>query len=132
MTTWALANAAEVAMRQSHWGDAARHQRACLRLATALGQPVYVAYSAIVAARLVGGSDPAMATRLLVRALDALTESSHELYPDDAEAVEQLLARSADALGDEDYHREEAAGHSMGLDDLADAADGVLERRTGS
>ena len=128
LTTWALANAAELALRQGRQADAAAHQRACLRMATALGQPVYVAYSAIVAARLHAAEDPATATRLIVKARDVLADSQHELYPDDAAEVEQVLSGSADALGDEEYRRRQHDGHSMGLDELAQAADGLLQR----
>ena len=115
-------------MRQGRQADAAAHQRACLRMATALGQPVYVAYSAIVAARLHAAEDPATATRLIVKARDVLADSQHELYPDDAAEVEQVLSGSADALGDEEYRRRQHDGHSMGLDELAQAADGLLQR----
>ena len=44
-------NIAEAAMRLEQTAVAARHQRASLELALALGQPVTVAYSLIVAAR---------------------------------------------------------------------------------
>ena len=51
--TGAEGNLAEIALRLGDTVSAARHQRSCLESAIALGQPALVAYSLIVAARLV-------------------------------------------------------------------------------
>jgi predicted ATPase/class 3 adenylate cyclase len=108
-------NLAEIALRLGDTATAARHQHACLELALALGQPVMVAYSLIVAARLAAaGEDWWTSARLGAKANDILKEIGQRLYDDDLQASERLRAAAQEHLGAKDYA--EAAGSGLSLD----------------
>lgn len=126
LTTRAEANAAELALRRGLVTEAAAHQRACLDLAVALGQPVFVAYSMIVAARLQRAADHAVAVRLLSKALLVLEDTRHRLYTDDEAQVRRMLAESLGHLGEQAYGRAQSAGRALALDEAARLADTVL------
>lgn len=128
LTTRAEANAAENALARGSLHEAAEHQLASLSLASALGQPVFVAYSAIVAGRLAGTSDPRAAVRLLTKAEAVITDTQHSLYVEDEVMVRSRLAEYRDTLGAEGYGRERQYGLGMGLDDLAAESQRLLER----
>jgi predicted ATPase/class 3 adenylate cyclase len=122
------ANAAELALRRGRAAEAARHQRSCLALATALGQPVFVAYSMIVAARL-EPEDVTLTVHLLTQARAILEKASHQLYDDDEARVRQMLAKARHELGDEAYGQVEAQARSQGIEQARALTDEVLGRR---
>lgn len=123
-------NAAEIALRRGLAAEAARHQRACLSLATTLGQPAYLAYSLIVAARL-EPYDPAATVRLLTKAEDILKDSGHRLYAGDADEVARLLREAQRAMGDSAYRRARQDGHAVGIEQARQMADDALRRTSG-
>jgi hypothetical protein len=124
-------NVAELALRRGDWPSAARHQRECLELAAALGQPGMLAYSLNVAARLAvvdadtastagrshGADRWAVAVRLAAKAEALLEDSGLSLYDDDRRLTDQLLTAARAAL-DGDSAAVEDAGRSA---ELADA-----------
>jgi predicted ATPase/class 3 adenylate cyclase len=93
-------NLAEIALRLGDVEAAALHQRACLEIALALGQPVMVAYSFIMAARIAGamGAWPT-AVRLQAKATLMLSDIGQRLYENDSRASEELLVDARAALG---------------------------------
>ena len=121
---------AELALRRGDWPSAARHQRECLELAAALGQPGMLAYSLNVAARLAvvdadGSSTAALrsdvdrwtvAVRLAAKAEALLEESGLSLYEEDRQLTDSLLTTARAAL-EPDGYAVENAGRSA---DLAD------------
>lgn len=120
-------NLAEIALRLGDTATAARHQRACLGLAIALGQPVLVAYSLIVAARLAGASaEWPMAARLQAKARAVLDEIGQRLYDDDLAAAEQLVATARIRLGEEELSAATRAGLALDALSAAALADQVL------
>ena len=84
-------NVAEQAMRRGDAVAAARHQAACLELALALGRPVSVALSFIVAARLVADTDPFGAAELHAKAEVVLEDGNFQLYDDDLAISQAML-----------------------------------------
>jgi predicted ATPase len=131
LTTRAEANAAELALRRGLPAKAATHQRACLDLAVALGQPVFVAYSMIVAARVQRAADDVATVRLLSKAIDLLGETHHRLYADDEAEVRRMLAECLGRLGEQAYGRAESAGRALALDEAARLTDMVLRAAAG-
>jgi predicted ATPase/DNA-binding SARP family transcriptional activator len=126
LTAVAEGNVAELAMRRGDTASAARHQAACLDLGLALGRPVSVAYSLIVAARLTAESDPARAARLHAKAEDVLVENGHRLYDDDLRASQEMLERVRRHLGDVEYRKASDNGRSLTLLDAASLAQAAL------
>ena len=126
MTTIAQANAAELALRRGRPHDAAEHQLECLALARALGQPVFVAYSAILAARLHAAANPGLVVRLVTKAMEVLAAADHALYADDADLVAALLDGATTALSDQDHAEALQLGRDMTLDELARETHGAL------
>jgi len=119
-------NLAELAMRLGDPSAAARHQHACLELAMALGQPVMLAYSLILAGRIsAAAGDWPTAVRLQARAGTMLDETGHRLYDNDLEASEQLLSAAADHLGS-DFDATFRAGVAMDTPAAAALAEEVL------
>jgi predicted ATPase/class 3 adenylate cyclase len=112
----ALGNLAEVALRLGDFEAAARHQRACLDLAVALGSVTVLAFSMIVAARLSGHRRVwDTAVRLHARGERMLEEAGLVLYEDDRRQSDELLARAGEALGTEAFEDAAARGRSMGM-----------------
>jgi predicted ATPase/class 3 adenylate cyclase len=96
----ARGNVAEVLLREGRTSEAASAQLECLHLAERYGHPVTVAYSAIVAARVVARHDAWFDVATLLAAADAaLTELGEQLYTTDREMVDGLLASARQALG---------------------------------
>jgi predicted ATPase len=120
-------NVAELALRRGDRVAAARHQKACLDLGLALGRPLSVAISMIVAARLTASTDAARALRLHAKAEDLLAENAHRLYEDDRRASDDMLARIRSDLGHSLYKEQRAAGQSLSLPDAASTARAALE-----
>ncbi|MGI8926206.1 MAG: adenylate/guanylate cyclase domain-containing protein [Tepidiformaceae bacterium] len=125
-------NLAEIALRLGDTAMAAHHQRACLELALALGQPVLLAYSLIVAARLAAASgDWPTATRLQARAGAMLNETGWRLYDDDLRASEQWLADAREHLGGQGFDAAVRDGTAMDAPAAAASADEVLRAAAG-
>ncbi|HEX6418983.1 MAG TPA: BTAD domain-containing putative transcriptional regulator [Acidimicrobiales bacterium] len=110
-------NVAELALRQGDTAAAARHQAACLDLGVALGRPVAVAYSLIVAARLSERADPGRAARLHAKAEAILADSDHTLYDEDVEASRELLDRLGRTLGDRELRQACERGRGLTMRD---------------
>lgn len=120
-------NLAEIALRLGDASAAAHHQHACLQLAIALGQPVMLAYSLIVAARLAAaGGDWATASRLHAKASAMLEETGWSLYDDDLRATEQLRADARIQLGAGAFAAAVSTGAAMETPAAAALADEVL------
>jgi predicted ATPase/class 3 adenylate cyclase len=92
-------NVSELAMRTGDVASAARHQQASLELSLALGRPVGVALSFIVAARLSAPGDPGLAAQLHAKAEAILTEHDYQLYDDDLRASREMLDDVSERLG---------------------------------
>lgn len=120
-------NLAEIALRLGDTAKAARHQRASLDLALALGQPVMVAYSLIVAAQLAASAeDWWTSVRLTAKADDMLKEIGQRLYDDDRLANEQLRVTAGERLGPETYAEAARSGLALDAPGAALLADRVL------
>jgi hypothetical protein len=120
-------NVAELAMRRGDTGAAARHQAACLDLGLALGRPVAVAYSLIVAARLTVGTDPDRAVRLHTKAEAMLADNAHQLYDDDLRASQDMLEQARRDLGEAGYRGARESGTSLTLLHAAALAQDALD-----
>jgi predicted ATPase/class 3 adenylate cyclase len=121
-------NVAEQAMRRGDAVAAARHQAACLELALALGRPVSVALSFIVAARLVADTDPLGAAELHAKAEVVLEDGNFQLYDDDLAISQAMLDDVQRRLGDTDYRSATDRGRSLTLLDATTVAREALAR----
>ena len=124
-------NVAELALRNGDLASAARHQRASLDLAVAVGRPIGVALSFVVAARLAAPSDPGVAGQLQAKAEAILAENDYRLYDDDLAASQQMLDDVRLRLGDAYFARASDDGRAMSLFDavsLAQRAFGRVQR----
>jgi predicted ATPase/class 3 adenylate cyclase len=120
-------NVAEVALQRGSYDVAAAHQRRCLDLAMHTGQPVMVAFSLMVAARLAGIRGRWTSATSLQGAAEAiLSTTGIALYESDRTAAEELLTEARAQLPREVYAEAERQGRSLPLADAAAAADVVL------
>ncbi len=120
-------NIAEAAMRLEQTAVAARHQRASLELALALGQPVTVAYSLIVAARIAAANgDWENAVELQAHALTTLADIDHRLYDSDERLSDELLATGREQLGDAAFEHAQQTGRGLSVVDAVAMAEQVL------
>jgi hypothetical protein len=119
-------NVAELALRRGDTEAAARHQAACLDLGLALGRPIAVAYSLIVAARLTTGGDPDRAVQLHTKAEALLADNGHQLYDDDLRASQDMLDRARRDLGEAGYLGARESGTVLTLLDAAALAQNAL------
>ena len=128
-------NIAEAAMLSGDDERAAFHQLECLAAARGGGEPVLVAYSLMVAARLIERNDGELerAAMLHEAALQALEQAGHVLYPVDAGGVDDLRSSVEASLGAEVYGAAADDGRRRPLGEVADIAQQVLEgfRRQG-
>jgi len=125
---WALGNLAEVELRRGARAEAAAHQRACLALALQLGSPAKVAFSIIVAARLLAaGEGWQEAVALHARAEAILEGLGLVLFEDDQRESDVMLEEARRALGDGRYGASRRAGRALELPEAAAQADAVLE-----
>jgi len=130
---WALSNLAEVALRQGDLAGAAAHQRACLALALQLGSPAKVAFSLIVAARLLATREEwEEAVALHAQAEAILDELGLLLFEDDQRESDVMLEQAHQALGDARYAAARRAGHALELPEAATSADAVLAEVAGT
>ncbi len=121
------ANLAETYLQLGDEPVTARHQRVALGLAREQGPPVLVAFSMMIAARLVAvRGRPADAVVLQTKADELLAAADYALYDEDARTRAALLADAAARLGDEGYAAAVAAGRDLAMDAAADLADRVL------
>lgn len=126
-------NVAEVALQLGDVPVAAAHQRACLTLALATGQPLMVAYSLMVAARLAGGEDDwRAAVAFQATAEEVLRATGHDLYDTDRAAVEELLGRARERLDAGAFAEAMKAGRSRSLPEAAAAADAMFTALAGA
>ena len=123
-------NVAELALRRSDPAAAAHHQRACLDLAVALGQPGMVASSLLVAARLAaaepGTAAWCTAVRLTGKAEEMLDDSGLALYDEDRALTERTLAAAHAALGPQRFTAECGAGRAADVGSALEEAGRVL------
>ena len=95
---------------------AATHQQACLDLALEIGQPVLIAFSAIVAARLAArNGDWVLAVRLQSVAERELAAVSHTMYPADQAESAALRTSATAELGEEAVAAELGRGAELGV-----------------
>ncbi|MDH3260587.1 MAG: tetratricopeptide repeat protein [Acidimicrobiia bacterium] len=123
----ALGNLAEVALRLGDIPAAARHQRACLELATAQGSLPMVAYSLIVAARVAGSrQDWTPAVRLHGKGEALLSKIGLVLYDDDRKESNRLLGEAGEALGQSSFDQAHEEGNVLDMPEAIRLADSVL------
>jgi hypothetical protein len=123
----AHANLAEIAMQLGDSRAAATHQQACLDLALAIGQPVMLAYSSLVGARLVAElGDWVLTVRLLASAGSGLADAGHKLYPADQAVVDDIRSRAVEQLGEDAVVAEERRSDEIGPLDAASMATTVF------
>ena len=123
----AHSNIAEAALRLGETVVAARHQRASLELGLVLGQPVMLAYSLIVAARIAAASGNWRdAVELHVRATLMLVESDHSMYESDQRIGDEMLAEAHRHLGNAAFEEAGGAGRTMSIPDAVARAEHVL------
>ncbi len=122
-------NVAEVMLRLGDTRAAASRQLASLEAALVIGQPVMVAFSAVVAAHLAARLGVwETAVRLQSAAEAGLAAAGTALYPSDAEALEQLRADAKEHLSPDEVDVENAAGARLDTVETAELARQVLER----
>ncbi|HEX2849053.1 MAG TPA: adenylate/guanylate cyclase domain-containing protein [Acidimicrobiales bacterium] len=120
-------NLAEVALRRGDVRAAARHQQSCLTLALALGRPVMVAFSLIIAARIAAGAEqPDVAARLHAQAEAILESTGLALYDEDRRVSDEMLATVRDRMGEDAFRAAEQEGRELGLVRGAALASDVL------
>ena len=127
LVAFALGNCAEVAIRRGDLGAAASHQLACLEVGMALGQPLAIVSSLILAARLAGvAGDFDVAARLQAGGDVMLEEIGFVLFEHDRQLSDHLLAEARKCLGDKTFLDEVAAGRGLEPDKAAALAADVL------
>ncbi len=120
-------NLAEAAMRLGRTATAARHQLAGLELALALGQPVPIAYSLIMASRITaatGGWRNAVALYFHAEAM--LEEAGHRLYEADQQLSDADMRNARVELGDAAFEAACEAGRTSRTGDAVTMAQDVL------
>ena len=124
----AHANLAETALQLGDRRTAAFHQQASLELALEIGQPVMIAYSSIVAARLAAGSgDWELAVRLLGAGERTLELAGIRLYDADQVVVEELRRGAVGSLGTGRAAAISDEGAALGVIDAAQLATDVFQ-----
>ena len=122
-------NVAELALRQGDTSGAALHQLASLDAALVIGQPVMLAFSAVVASRLAVLLDQwAMAVRLQSAAIAGLDAAGHRLYDTDAEELERVRADAEAYLDPDELAAEVAAGAALDSVQAAALTRRILEQ----
>jgi non-specific serine/threonine protein kinase len=120
-------NLAEAQLQLGDDAAAAGHQATALELARAYGQPVLVAFSMMIAARLTAARGRAREAVVLQAAADeVLAGASYALYDEDAEVRGALMGAACGELGQEQFDQAVAQGCALDADDAADLAAGVL------
>ncbi len=120
-------NVAEALLTFGDRSGAAHHQRQCLQLALRYGQPLMIAYSLMVAARL--AADDALwatAVRLQIAADEQLALIGSVMYEADRHAADAVLAEAAANLGHEEFEKEQRRGRSDEFDSFLVLADDLF------
>ena len=126
-------NVAEVAMQIGDRLAAARHQLRCLELAEALGLPVMLAYSCILASRMAGQrGEWELAVHLQAGADAGLAATGHELYAADREGVDRFLDAASSELGGEVFDLAVEHGGRLAIGEATRLASGVLSAAAGA
>jgi hypothetical protein len=116
-------NLAEIALRRGDVKAAARHQGECLTLALALGVPVIVAFSLIVAARIAADDERwDTAATLHAKAEAILDTTGLALYEEDRRLSDEMLASALAALGDNAFATASELGRALELVDASSLA----------
>jgi predicted ATPase/class 3 adenylate cyclase len=117
-------NVAEALLRAGDRAGAARHQRQCLRLALWYGQPVMVAYSLMVAARLaVDAARWQPAVRLQTAADQQLGSLGHAMYDEDRAVADAVISAAAERLSASEMDEERRRAARDDLNTLVALAD---------
>jgi len=120
-------NLAELAMHLDEFALAAMHQQASLDLALEIGQPVMIAFSAIVAARLAASDgDWELAVRLQSSAGSELAAASHTMYAADQAEFDALWSQATEQLGEDVVAAHSMLGAELGTVATASLASGVF------
>jgi predicted ATPase/class 3 adenylate cyclase len=129
---FAEGNLAEIALRRGDVAGAAGHQHECLTLALALGAPVMVAFSLIVAARIAAdGEEWETAATLHAKAEAVLESTGLALYDEDRRLSDEMLAAARDRLGEAAFAAAADDGRALELVAAAASAARVLEQAVG-
>jgi tetratricopeptide (TPR) repeat protein len=122
-------NLAEAQLKLGEERSAAGHQLASLELARAYDQPVVVAFSMMISARLAAAQGEARQAVVLQAAADEmLAGASYALYDEDLEVREALMSAARESLGQTDHDRAVAEGRGLDHDEAADLAAAVLRQ----
>ncbi len=122
-----LCNLAENDLRAGDLSAAAAHQHEALDIASRIGHSTIVAFSAIVAARILGHQRGwARATRLQAAADGILTGLGVALYPSDRQLSDDLLAAAAEQLGADQFEHQLALGAGRPIEETIAETQAVL------
>ena len=120
-------NLAELHLQRGDAAAAAYHQAISLGLARELRKPVQVAFSLMIAARLVAARGrPQDAIALQTKADEMLAAADYVLYEDDERVRAELLDDAAARLTPAQRAAAVASGHDLGVDAAADLADAIF------
>jgi predicted ATPase/class 3 adenylate cyclase len=120
-------NLAETYLRLGDEPAAAQHQVLSLGFARDWGQPVLIAFTLMVAARLASARARfGEAVVLEAKADELLSEADYALYDEDEAIRSQLLAEAEAQLGSVDFAAARAEGIALTVDAAADLAERVL------
>jgi predicted ATPase/class 3 adenylate cyclase/HEPN domain-containing protein len=126
-------NTAEMALRTGDWRTAARHQKACLELATALGQVGLIAYAFLATARIVVFDPPhdldewELGVELVAKAEHLLGEIGLALYDTDSRVAEEFVLAARRRLGARRYEDAARAGRELSSASAISRAERVLD-----
>ena len=123
------ANLAEAHLTLGDETAAAHHQRRSLGLAREQRQPVLVAFSLMIAARLDAAREhPREAVMLQTKADELLAAAGYALYEEDDRVRADLRSVAAAALGQAGYADAVSSGRALSADAAASLAEQVLAR----
>ena len=121
-------NLAEVGLRSGDLRAASLHQRASLDLALAVGQPVMLAFSSIVAAQIAAREGEWARAVLLQAAGEAALEAAgNPLYEADRAVLEDLRAEAARHLDPAELAAETDRGAALDAIGAAEQARAVFD-----
>jgi len=121
------ANLAETYLQLGDEGMTAHHQGVALGLARDQNQPVLIAFSLMIAARLVAArARPRDAVMLQTKADELLAAAHYALYDEDEQVRSTLMVDAARVLGADAHAEAVAAGHALTADAASDLAADVL------
>lgn len=127
-----LCNLAESDLRAGDLSAAAAHQHEALDVASRIGHPTIVAFSAIVAARILGHQRGwSRATRLQAAADGILNGLGVALYPSDRQLSDDLLAAAAEQLGADEFDHQRALGTGRPIEETIAETQEVLAEAAG-